>query len=214
MGGQSYGAGLCGAVRGTVQGWLPPEHTQDEGAHTQHQQARHRRKAQLPPRCPAKHRRSEHISQPGGAADAARREAQSTAKHRLEAWRGRLKGGPPSAVGVLLASEVSEPGSSDPSSVGVCRGDSGTHTVSPQNGGLSPAPPFGLRRNWGAVSCGAENRSLWKQLEHGLTTNPQRGPTPPPSLPTQLCPTPGPSDEDTGDMRLLLGERRKCLLTS
>lgn len=65
--------------------------------------------------------------------------------------------GPPSAVGVLLASEVSEPGSSDPSSAGVCRGDSGTYTMSPSERLPLPTPPSDCRRKWGAVSFGAEN---------------------------------------------------------
>lgn len=69
--------------------------------------------------------------------------------------------GPPSAVGVLLASEVSEPGSSDPSSAGVCRGDSGTYTMSRSGRRPLPTPPFVFRRKWGAGSFRPENPLAW-----------------------------------------------------
>lgn len=63
--------------------------------------------------------------QPGGV-------AQSNGNTGQAEGHGGSREAPPSVVGVLLASEVSDPGSSDPSSAGGCGGDSGTYTVSPQ----------------------------------------------------------------------------------
>lgn len=98
------------------------------------------------------------------------RAARTGSKHgyaQAGAWKeprersNEGKEAPPSAVGVLLASEVSEPGSSDPSSAGVCRGDSGTYTVSPSAWLPLPALPCDFGKNSGVESFGAKNHSAW-----------------------------------------------------
>lgn len=96
----------------------------------------------LEPSCKAL---SERISQPEGEATAMQpgRVAHMGAKHgdtqagaweELAEWSNDRKEAPPLAVGVLLASAVS-----DLSPVGVRRGGSGTYTVSPSE--WPPLPP-------------------------------------------------------------------------
>lgn len=76
---------------------------------------------------------------------------------------------------MLLASEVSEPGSSDPSSAGVCRGDSGTYTMSPSEWLPLPTLPFDYCLLEPKIT---QHGLCW--IECGLMIKPQRGPIPPP----------------------------------
>lgn len=151
---------------------------------------------------PAKHLVSVSLSQrvrqqrrqPGGRAHG----APSTTRLHAGTGAGLAERGdgqeeaPPSAVGVLLASEVSEPGSSDPSSAGVCREDSGTYTVSPSEWPplptrFSPQGELRSRVFWSQKSLSVEPR--W--VEGGRMIKPQRDQSHPP---TRCAPAPGSSD--------------------
>lgn len=134
---------------------------------------------------------SEHISQPEGEATATQpgRVAPMGAKHGdtragawdgLAGWSNERKEAPPLAVGVLLASAVS-----DLSPVGVCKGGSGTYTVSPSEW---PPPPPPLWTSGGTqeqfvlepkvTQFGSQRDGLWPHDKTTKGSNPSLPLTP------------------------------------